>query len=322
MHSAIRGAASGVGARRASTSRNVAARASGTGKTVIITGANTGIGYESAKALVSKDYDIVMACRDPTRMESAKARLGNEVPSAAGKISTELLDLASLESVRDFTKRYLDSGRQIDVLLNNAGVMAPPLMRTKDGFELQIGVNHLGHFLLTTGLSPLLMDPARPSRVVTVSSTAHLFGRINFDDLNSEIKYQEWVAYGQSKLANIYFTYELARRLPNSSACTANTLHPGVINTELARYLLPEDPAWWQRPLMEVMKKFTLTPEQGAQTSIYLCSSPAVEGVSGKYYDKCEPVSSSPISYDVDVAKRLWDVSMELTAAPELAKGV
>ena len=161
-------------------------------------------------------------------------------------------------------------------------------------------------------LLPLLTDPKRPSRIVNVSSAAHMFGHMNFEDLQSTQNYDAWRAYGQSKLANVLFTYQLAKLLPADSNTTVNTLHPGVVNTELGRYLLPDQPAWWQIPLVNGLNAFTLTPEQGAATSIYLASSPEVEGVTGKYYDKCKPIVSSKESYDAEVARKLWDTSAEL----------
>lgn len=194
--------------------------------------------------------------------------------------------------------------------------MAPPLLRTKDGFELQIGVNHLGHFLLTNLLLPLIVSDTRESRIVNVSSAAHLFGHINFDDLQSEKSFDTWKAYGQSKLANVLFSYELARRLPpptSSAGTTVNALHPGVVATELSRYMMPDNPNVFQKAAMMVAKNFVLTPEQGAETSIYAASSQEMAGVTGKYLDKCKPVVSSKESYDVKVAKKLWDLSAELT---------
>ncbi|KAL4459034.1 hypothetical protein ABPG75_013899 [Micractinium tetrahymenae] len=280
-------------------------------KVALITGANTGIGFETAKALLHKDYYVVLACRDKDKAEAARGKLKQLVPQGRG-VELVNFDLADLSSVRAWAQRAQDFGHPLDVLVNNAGVMACPQLATKDGFEYQLGVNHLGHFLLTNMLLPLLSTPDRPARIVNVSSAAHYFGHINFDDLQSSRDYQPWKAYGQSKLANVLFTYELARRLSPAANCTANTLHPGVVNTELARYLLPEQTAWWQQTLVQISKTFALTPEQGAQTSIYLASSPEVEGLSGKYYDKCRPVSSSKESYDLDVAKRFWDVSAEL----------
>jgi len=220
--------------------------------------------------------------------------------------------------VRSFARRFLDSGEPLDVLVNNAGIMACPLMRTKDGFEMQLGVNHLGHFALTLELLPRLSDPSRSSRVVTVSSAAHLAGSMNFNDLNSQRGYQRWVAYSQSKLANVLMTYELARRTPNTARLTANTLHPGVVATDLARFLLPSESEmpWAAKAAAGLMRNFLKTPEQGAQTSICLTSSPDVEGLTSRYFSDCKPVPSSPVSYDPDVARRLWEMSMELTESP------
>lgn len=167
--------------------------------------------------------------------------------------------------------------------------------------------------MLTNLLLPLLVNTGRPSRIVSVASLAHRFGSINFDDLQSERGYDAWRAYGQSKLANVMFAYELARRLPPGGGATANALHPGIVDTELARYLLPEgQPAAWQRPLLSAAKLLALSPAQGAATSIFLASSPLAEGVSGKYWDKCRPAGTSRESYDEGAARRLWEVSAEL----------
>ncbi|GMH37071.1 hypothetical protein BSKO_04944 [Bryopsis sp. KO-2023] len=280
-------------------------------KTALITGANVGIGFETAKALAEKGYMTVMASRNKEKGLAAKNRIKTMFPNA--KVESVTFDLSDLDSVRDFSKKALDQGMALDVLVNNAGVMACPQMTTKDGFEYQIGVNHLGHFLLTQMLLDLMKDPARPARIVNVASSAHLFGTINFDDIMSEKSYDRWRAYGQSKLANILFTRELSKRLGSDYALTANTLHPGVVATELSRYLLPENIPWFLEPLLGLANNFLLTPEQGAQTSIYLASSPKVEGVSGDYFDSCKPTASSPESKDMNVAKKLWDLSLELT---------
>ncbi|EIE22630.1 NAD(P)-binding protein [Coccomyxa subellipsoidea C-169] len=287
----------------------------------ILWGANTGIGFETANSLASQGYATVLACRDINKGRAARDKIKAGLPGA--KVEAVSLDLADLSTIRSFATKALDGGRPLDVLVNNAGmllvpcVMATPELRTKDGFELQLGTNHLGHFLLTTMLLPLLTDPSRPSRIVNVSSSAHMFGRINFEDLQSRQKYQPWVAYGQSKLANVLFTYELARRLPLDANVTVNALHPGVVQTELQRYLVPDPVPWWQVPLLKAASVFLKTPVQGAATSIYLASSPEVEGVSSKYWVDCQPKASSKASYDTDVARKLWEVSQELTAAAD-----
>ena len=155
-----------------------------------------------------------------------------------------------------------------------------------------------------------------------MSSAAHLFGTIDFDDLDSRKSYDPWKAYGRSKLANVLFAYELSRRLPADSGVAVNALHPGIVDTELARYLLPGEPAWWQKPLFAVAKSLALTPEQGARTSVYLASSPEAEGVSGKYFVDCKPAASSKESYDEEVARRLWEVSAEMTGLREWEEGL
>ncbi|KAK9904189.1 hypothetical protein WJX75_006317 [Coccomyxa subellipsoidea] len=283
-------------------------------KETVFWGANTGIGFETAKALAAQGYATVLACRDISKARAARDKIKEGLPGA--KVEAVPLDLADLSSIRSFASKALDGGRPLDVLINNAGVMATPELQTKDGFELQLGTNHLGHFLLTTMLLPLLTDPSRPSRIVNVSSSAHMFGRINFEDLQSRRNYQPWVAYGQSKLANLLFTYELARRLPLDANVTVNALHPGVVQTELQRYLVPDPVPWWQVPLLKAASVFLKTPKQGAATSIYLASSPEVEGVSSKYWVDCKPKASNKASYDTDVARKLWEVSQELTGAP------
>ncbi|KIY98551.1 retinol dehydrogenase 14 (all-trans/9-cis/11-cis) [Monoraphidium neglectum] len=157
---------------------------------------------------------------------------------------------------------------------------------------------------------------AKPVRIVNVASAAHAFGKIDFDSFRSSKGYSEWPTYGQSKLANILFTYELARRLKGAGVPTVNALHPGVVRTELGRYLLSDDASFLTKAMWSLMTPFTKTPVQGAQTSIFLASSPEAEGITGKYYSDCKPISSTPASYDVDVAKKLYDVSLELVGAP------
>jgi retinol dehydrogenase 12 len=201
------------------------------GKVVVITGANSGIGKETAVDLAKRGGKIYIACRDVKRGEDAlkeiKERSGSE------NVHFLQLDLASMASIHEFSKKYHQLESQLHVLINNAGIMAVPKAMTKDGFEMQIGTNHLGHFLLTNLLLDLLKQSS-PSRVVNVSSMFHWYGRINKDDLNSEKSYWRWLAYGQSKLANILFTRELSKRLEGSGV-TVNSLHPGAVKTELTR---------------------------------------------------------------------------------------
>ena len=224
-----------------SSSRHLAggvcrSKASLAGKTVIITGANCGIGKETAIDMAKRQARVIMACRSVERGEKA----AEEVRRASGssKVVFQQLDLASLTSVRRFCERVLKEEPRIDILINNAGIMACPYWKTEDGFEMQFGVNHLGHFLLTNLLLDRLKE-APAARIVNVSSIAHAMTKgINFDDINSEKSYSAWTAYGQSKLANILFTRSLARRLEGTTV-TTTSLHPGTIRTELARHLGP-----------------------------------------------------------------------------------
>ncbi|EDO47050.1 predicted protein, partial [Nematostella vectensis] len=277
------------------------------GKVAIVTGGNCGIGYETARGLIRSGMTVIMGCRSEKAAESAIQHLKDEQPDA--RVRYIHLDLSDLSSVREFVKSFHQSENQLNVLVNNAGVMLTPYALTKDGFEQQIGICHFGHFLLTM----LLLDTLKKSgtkdchsRIVTVSSTAHSSGSINFEDLQSKKSYSRFGAYAQAKVANVLFTYALQRRLSiDSTHVTANALHPGVVNTELFRHL-----PWIARAPMGL---FFLTPEQGAATSLYACLSPDLEGVGGKYLANCEVQSSSAYSYNEDIQERLWRVSRKLT---------
>ncbi|XP_036607715.1 retinol dehydrogenase 14-like [Trichosurus vulpecula] len=289
------------------------------GKTVIVTGANTGLGRATAAELLRRGARVILACRDRGRAEQAAAELLREqeqaraqaqVPPAAeggpaGELIVKELDLASLRSVRAFCQEVLQEEPRLDVLINNAGVFRCPYMKTEDGFEMQFGVNHLGHFLLTNLLLDRLKESA-PSRIVVVSSKLYKYGEINFEDLNSELKYNKSFCYSQSKLANILFTRELARRLEGTNV-TVNVLHPGIVRTDLGRHInIP----LLAKPLFNLASwAFLKTPEEGAQTSVYLASSPEVEGVSGKYFGDCKEEDLLPKAMDDSVARKLWDIS-------------
>lgn len=220
------------------------------GKVVIITGANSGIGKETAIDLARRGGKIYIACRDPVRGVEALKEIQDK--SESTNVHFLQLDLAQLESIRQFSKKFHAAENQLHILINNAGVMACPRSQTRDGFELQIGTNHLGHFLLTNLMMDLLQQSA-PARVITVSSIFHRFGFINKTDLNSEKHYWRWLAYAQSKLANILFARELAKRLEGSDI-TSNALHPGCVNTELTRNL-----DWFSRHVLNnELSTFTL----------------------------------------------------------------
>ncbi|XP_006269619.3 retinol dehydrogenase 14 [Alligator mississippiensis] len=281
------------------------------GKTVIITGANSGLGRATAAELLRRRARVIMGCRDRARAESAARDIRAELgPCAAGSahdgdLLVRELDLASLRSVRRFCHRVLQEEPRLDVLINNAGIFQCPYMKTEDGFEMQFGVNHLGHFLLTNLLLGLLKSSA-PSRVVVVSSKLYKYGEINFDDLNSEMNYNKSFCYSRSKLANILFTKELARRLEGTGV-TVNALHPGICRTNLGRHV---NVPLLAKPLLSFVSwAFFKTPLEGAQTSIYLASSPDVESVSGKYFGNCKEEELLPKAMDDLVARKLWDIS-------------
>ena len=281
------------------------------GRTAVITGANSGIGLEAARLLAARGARVVLACRDEGKAKAVAAQIAGEVPGA--EADTVVLDLSSLESVREAAGEIRSRYPRLDLLVNNAGVMMPPLSRTKDGFELQFGTNHLGHFALTGLVLPSLLA-APGSRVVTVSSNGHKVGRIHFDDLQWEHGYRRMGAYAQSKLANLLFTYELQRRLAAAADKTiAVAAHPGTSDTALVRYM----PAWMQLGSR-------LAPSQGARMgalpTVRAATDPAAAG--GDYYGPAglgeftgppRRVRSSARSRDEAAARRLWAVSEQLT---------
>ncbi|XP_024138416.1 retinol dehydrogenase 12 [Oryzias melastigma] len=277
------------------------------GKTVLITGANTGIGKETAVDLAQRGARVIMACRDMDRAnkaaEDVRKRSGN------GNVVVKKLDLASLESVRQLSKEVLASEERLDILINNAGIMSCPQWKTEDGFEMQFGVNHLGHFLLTNSLLDLLKK-STPSRIVNVSSLAHEKGKIYFDDINLEKDYHPWKSYRQSKLANVLFTRELAKRLQGTGV-TTYSLHPGVIKTELGRHFMPTI-SLWKRVLFKPFSFFIKSASQGAQTTIYCAVEEKLQNESGLYYSDCAPKTAAPQALDDEAAKRLWDVSASM----------
>ena len=279
------------------------------GRTAVITGANTGLGFETAKALAEHGAHVVLAVRDTDKGKRAAAQL-------TGDVSVQELDLGSLESVRAAAAELRGSHERIDLLINNAGVMTPPKSTTADGFELQFGTNHLGHFALTGLLLDRLLD-VPGSRIVTVSSNGHkMGGAIHFDDLQWERSYSRIGAYAQSKLANLLFTYELQRRLAPRGTTIAVAAHPGTSSTELARHL----PSL-ARPVTELVTKVAAQPAaDGALPTLRAATDPGVLG--GQYYGPANlaqwrgapvVVASSDQSYDVALQQRLWSVSEELT---------
>ncbi|KAG5676989.1 hypothetical protein PVAND_006780 [Polypedilum vanderplanki] len=275
------------------------------GKVVIITGANTGIGKETAIDLAKRGGKIYIACRDPVRGVEALKEIQDL--SESSNVYFLQLDLAQLESIRQFSKRFHEKENQLHILINNAGVMACKRAQTRDGFEMQIGVNHMGHFLLTHLLLNTLKESA-PARIINVSSLYHIFGYINKNDLNSEKHYWRWLAYAQSKLANILFTRELAKRLDGTNI-TVNALHPGCVNTELTRNL-----DWFTRTFVRPCQEFIFkSPSAGAQTQIRLAIDPELENVTGKYFADCKEKTPSRRALNDETAEWLWNISEEWT---------
>jgi retinol dehydrogenase-14 len=273
-------------------------------KTVLITGGTGGIGKATAIGLAALGARVGITGRDLGRAEAAAA----EIRAATGnaKVDTFGADLSSQAEVRRLAVEVLEAYPRLDVLVNNVGGFWATRHVTADGLEQTFAVNHLAAFLLTDLLLDRLKASA-PARVVNVSSGAQSMGTIDFEDLQGERKYSGSTAYDQSKLASVMFTYELARRL-SGTAVTATVLHPGVVNTGFGA----EDPSMIFKLLVPFMRPFMKTPTKGAATSIYLASSPEVEGVTGKYFAKGKPKTSNKLSYDDAAAARLWRISAGL----------
>lgn len=275
------------------------------GKRVLVTGGSAGIGYETARALARAGADVTIASRHQGRITDAAETLSAD---AGRPVTAMRMDLADLDSIRAFAERFAGNGDRLDVLVNNAGAWNPRRRETIDGIERTWAVNHLGPFLLTSLLMPLLQR-AEAGRIVTVASGAHNYASLDFADLELTNGYAAARAYGQSKLANIMFTYALARRL-EGSGITANCLHPGLVATRFFRFVPVLGPLmhWLSRPLM-------ISPQQGAQTVIYLAADPEVVGKSGTYYYRCAPRASNAASQVIVDQERLWEISTARTGA-------
>jgi NAD(P)-dependent dehydrogenase (short-subunit alcohol dehydrogenase family) len=287
------------------------------GRLAVVTGANSGIGLSAARELARAGATVILACRDTEKGAAAAKDIAAQAPGS--DVTVTALDLASLASVRGFADSFNSEHDSLDLLINNAGVMAPPRRTTADGFELQFGTNHLGHFALTA----LLIDKIQgreDARVVTVSSGAHRFGKMNFDDLQGERHYRRWGAYGQSKLSNLLFMFELDRRLRASgSAVRSLAAHPGYAATHLQSAAAPQP----DRFLMALANPiFAQSADMGALPTLYAATYPGLEG--GTYigpggfaeqrgYPK--PVEPTPAAHNEKDAARLWQVSEELTGA-------
>lgn len=294
------------------------------GKTALVTGANSGIGYEAARALAAAGARVIVTARDQAKVDETLARLRTEAPHA--ELDGVVMELGSLASVRAAAAQALEKAPKLDLLINNAGVMNTPFGRTEDGFETQFGVDHLGHFVFTGRLVPSLLAAA-PARVVCVSSAAHMLGDVQWDDVNwDRTPYDKFRAYAQAKTANILFALELDRRL-SARGVRAFSLHPGGISTNLGRYMGPED----RQAMGEAFKTNALgdplvrtvqfkTIPQGAATTVWAAVSPELDGQGGLYLADCQiapPAARGvagvmPYATDPQKAERLWRISEEM----------
>ncbi|KAA8522420.1 hypothetical protein F0562_013219 [Nyssa sinensis] len=297
-----------------STAEDVTKGIDGTGLTAIVTGASSGIGTETTRVLALHGVQVIMAVRNTDTGRKVKEAILKEIPNA--KIDVMELDLSSMASIRKFASEYNSSDLPLNLLINNAGVMAPPFMLSQDNIELQFATNHIGHFLLTNLLLETMKNTAREShiegRIVNVSSEGHRFAYregICFDKINDESSYSSIYAYGQSKLANILHANELSRRLKEEGVeITANSLHPGPIATNLLRHHGFID------GIVNIVGKYVLkNVPQGAATTCYVALHPQVKEVSGEYFSDSNLSKPSSLAKDAELAKKLWDFSLSLT---------
>jgi NAD(P)-dependent dehydrogenase (short-subunit alcohol dehydrogenase family) len=274
------------------------------GRTVLVTGSTDGIGKATVIELARRGAKVLLHGKDREKVEQAL----DDVRRETGNNSLEFFraELSSQRQVRSLAEEVIQSQKQLHVLINNAGTFQPQRRLTEDGLEVTFAVNYLAPFMLTHELLDLLKESAlkesvlkesAQSRIVTVASIAHWNALVNWSNLQGERRYDGFQAYALSKLGNILFTYALAKRL-QGTVVTANCLHPGVVRTKLLRAGFGDYPG--------------ATPKEGSRTSVYLASSPKVEKISGKYFENCKPVQSSPISYDQDLQEKLWQISMAL----------
>ncbi|GMH28119.1 hypothetical protein Nepgr_029962 [Nepenthes gracilis] len=297
----------------ASTAEEVTDGIDGSGLTAVVTGASSGIGAETARVLALRGVHVVMAIRNTNAGREVREKIVNEFPAA--KVDAMELNLSSMASVRKFASEYNSSGLPLNLLINNAGVMATPFMFSEDKIELQFATNHVGHFLLThlllDNMKKTALESGREGRIVNVSSEAHRFTYaegVRFDKLNDRAGYSSWGAYGQSKLANILHANELARRIKDDGAeITANSIHPGAIVTNLFRHSHILNGA-----ILTIGKFFLKNIPQGAATTCYVALHPQVKGVSGEYFKDCNLAKPRSQARDGAMARKLWEFSLNL----------
>jgi NAD(P)-dependent dehydrogenase (short-subunit alcohol dehydrogenase family) len=281
------------------------------GKVCLVTGATSGIGKVTAATLAAQGAEVFVAGRNQQKADAAVSWIKSETANKA--VRYLLADFSDLDQVRELARALKERTSRLDVLVNNAGTFFNTRHETPYGVDMTFLVNHLAPFLLTSLLLKTLQDSA-PARIVNVSSAAHEYDTMDFDDLGFKRGYAGMKAYARSKLANVLFTYELARRLDGSQV-TVNAVHPGHVATDMWKTNFP----FIGSALKWVMGLFARTPEQGADTVVYLASSPEVEGITGKYFADREAVQSSPLSYDEGVAQQLWQISKDLTRLRQVA---
>lgn len=274
-----------------------------TGKVCLITGGNSGIGKATALALAKLNASVVIVSRDKDKGEATIIEIKSK--SRNRNVDAMTADLSSQDSVRELAHDFKGRYKRLHVLINNAGIFLPRRIQSVDGLETTFATNHLGHFILTNLLLDVLKANA-PSRIINITSSAHRGTEMNFDDLQAEKKYSGYHAYSQSKLANVLFTYQLAKRL-EGTGITVNCLHPGVVRTGFGK-----DVTGLMSILVRVGSPFMMSPEKSARAAIYLATSPELEGVTGKHFSRGKEEKSSTESYDAASAERLWRVSAEL----------
>lgn len=273
-------------------------------KTVLITGATGGIGKETAKALALEGAEVIIVGRN----EEKTIKTVDEIKKFSNNKKIDFLigDLSSQEDVRKVAQQFLNSGKPLHILVNNVGQYFPKFMESVDGIEMTFALNHLSYFLLTNLLLERIIESGN-GRIINVSSVAHKFFKLNFDDLECRKFYIGFVAYCKSKLANILFTRELSKKLKNTKV-TVNALHPGVVATSFGKM------SWWYDLFFNTIgRPFQLSPEKGAKTTIYLCTSPDVEGITGEYFVKCKIAPVSKFAKNDEAAKKLWEISEKMT---------
>jgi NAD(P)-dependent dehydrogenase (short-subunit alcohol dehydrogenase family) len=272
------------------------------GKLAIVTGANSGMGMATVEALADEGAKVVMLCRSEKRGKDALAKL---LEKNERQLELMLCDLGDFDSIRSFAAKVKEKYKKIDILVNNAGFIALDRQVTKEGLEMQFGINHIGHFLLTTELAELMGEG---SRIVNVASGAHKVGKIHFDDINLTKGFNVVKAYSQSKLANVLFTRELAGRL-RDKGITVNCCHPGAVATNMG----VNRETGFGKTITRMLRPFFQTPAQGARTAIFLATDESVKDISGEYFYKCKPAKSSKRSKDPELAKKLYALSEKLT---------